>query len=149
MKWYQKFAERERAKGTNRVIYDRTEDNPYLERFYLVKRRYTLGLFTVCIHRFWRSDSPTDGLHDHPWPWFVYILSGGYWEHRHNKGIALKIIGSINYGRAKKLHRIELFDDEVETWTIFIMGPRIRKWGFLIGDKWYPWEEWIKIRNEK
>lgn len=63
--WFEKLADRCRRKGNSRLILDREGVSPYLERFYLTPRWLTLGLFRVVIHRFWRSDNPLDGLHDH------------------------------------------------------------------------------------
>ncbi len=50
--------------------------DPYLHRWY-VFRSERIGLF---IHKFVRSDEDR-ALHDHPWPFIVIPLSGGYIEH--------------------------------------------------------------------
>lgn len=50
-------------------------DKPYMRRFILL--RTPLG--ACYLHLFFRSDNDR-GLHDHPWPFTSFIVSGGYWE---------------------------------------------------------------------
>jgi hypothetical protein len=147
--WWLRLANRCTAKGKVRVIYDRVLTDPYLIRFYLHPRWLTLGLFRVVIHRFVRSDSLEDGLHDHPWPYISVILDGGYIEHT-PQGSFRRKPGQVLFRRARHLHRVELLSDGVPVYTLFIMGPRIRAWGFWVGNppKFYPWKEWIAIRSK-
>jgi len=133
------------GKGLHRVIYDRILSDPYLLRFYLVKREWVLGVFTAVLHRFMRSDSPEDGLHDHPFDFVSIILSGGYTEHSES-GKKWYGPGSVLFRRAGRLHRIELVGNE-PVWTLVIFGPRRRSWGFKVDGVWYPWKQWIKIRS--
>jgi len=130
-----------------RIIYDRVETDPYLIRFYLHPRWLTFGLFRVVLHRFVRSDNPEDGLHDHPWGYMSIILSTGYHEHTKH-GVKFHKPGSIIIRRAKHQHRVELpASENGPVYTLFFMGPRIRNWGFQIGDEWHHWKDWIDIRN--
>jgi hypothetical protein len=134
------------ANNKLRVIADREGKDVYLLRYYLHPRWMTLGMFRVVLHRFMRSDAVEDGLHDHPWPYITIILQGGYIEHT-PKGAFLRKKGQVLFRRAKSLHRVELLNDGVPVYTLFIMGPRWRSWGFKIGDQWYPWREWIEKRK--
>ena len=64
--------------GRYRVIYDRYDNEPYLERFYIFLKDRKTFPFNIFIHRFLKSDP--DDLHDHPWAFRTIILFGGYWE---------------------------------------------------------------------
>lgn len=161
--WFMRLAQRAKNKGNSRLIMDREKKSPYLERFYIVPRWWSLGLFNVVIHRFHRSDSTHDGLHDHPWPFLSIILKGGYWEwvlvnrrdvvkhHAHEKIKARRRgEGDFVFAHPWHLHRVELFQNmEGEVWTMVIFGPRIRSWRFLVDGKFYPWREWIGIRRNQ
>ena len=57
-----------------RVIYDRYDNEPYLERFYIFLKDRKTFPFNVFIHRFLKSDP--DDLHDHPWNFRTIILYG-------------------------------------------------------------------------
>ena len=143
--WFKKLANWCRARGKFVVVLDRDSKDPYLERFYLHPRWLTLGLFRVVIHRFWKSDSD-EALHDHPWLfWGSKLLEGEYTEHMLD-GSHKRTPGKLRWFGGKTLHQIELgkrIDDGKEkiVWTLFVMGPKTREWGFKgIGTNW----KWIK-----
>lgn len=133
-------------------------DNPdgaYLRRWYLVPRNRVLNIY---LHQFLRDDDDR-ALHDHPWPWCSLLLDGGYFEHTIAAGgihsRQLRVAGSVKVSGPRRAHRIELLrwadpdpdpsdeyadDDHVDAsfslqpsapcWTLFITGPRMRRWGF-------------------
>jgi hypothetical protein len=47
--------------------------------------------------------------------------------------------GDLILRRASAAHRIELHAGPV--WTLFIVGPHIREWGFLCPHGWRHWRE--------
>ena len=61
-----------------RIVMDRVNNEPYLERYYLFLKDRKRFPFNVFLHKFLKSDP--DDVHDHPWPYFTLILRGGYWE---------------------------------------------------------------------
>jgi len=151
--WFKRWAERAASKGRSRMINDRLNQEPYLERFYVMPRFLTLWIARVVVHKFWASDAPEDGLHDHPWPYMTIILEGGYIEHT-PEGQKLRLPGDVVIGWPRSLHRVELLDEGKPTWTLFFMGPRIRTWGFRIdkatgGHIWYDWRIWIAKRYDE
>ena len=75
MNFFLKFLERN---GRKRVVMDRVDSEPYLERYYVFLKDRTWFPFNVFIHKFLKSDP--DDVHDHPWPYATLILKGGYWE---------------------------------------------------------------------
>ena len=130
------------------IINDRIDGEPYLERYYLFLKTRQYFPFNIFLHKFLKSD--LEDLHDHPWPYFTLILKGGYWEHISN-GLGDKPTriwrgpGHFRFSHANSLHRIELNinkNKEIQNcWTLFIPGPKLRKWGFDVNGKW--------IDNEK
>ena len=128
--------------GRKRIVMDRVNNEPYLERYYLLLKDRKHFPFNVFLHKFLKSDP--DDLHDHPWPYATVILKGGYWEWRpqfNSLGEKIGEIakwcgpGSFRVAGANSYHRIEL-DPEVECWTLFMPGPQTREWGFLVKNKW-------------
>ena len=51
--------------GRYRIINDRIDEEPYLERYYLFLKERNNFPFNIFLHRFLKSDP--DDLHDHPW----------------------------------------------------------------------------------
>lgn len=150
--WLLKFLDKI---GRKRIIMDRINNEPYLERYYVFLKDRNLFPFNVFLHKFLKSDP--DDVHDHPWPYATLILKGGYWEWRpqfNSKGQKVGEVarwcgaGSFRIASANSYHRIEL-DPEVECWTLFMPGPQRRDWGFLVKNKWVQHEQYLKERNEK
>lgn len=112
----------------------------YMERFWILPYG-RLGV-AARVHHILRSDDDC-AFHDHPWPYLTIILKGGYFEvtpRFDESGLYLgerrewRKPGSILFRRAKSWHRLEVPDD-VDTWTLFITGPRRQSWGFMVQPK--------------
>jgi hypothetical protein len=125
--------------GRKRIITDRLDNEPYLERYYLFLKDRDKFPFNVFLHKFLKGDP--DDVHDHPWPYATLILKGGYYEWVPQFNSAGIKIGEVRYWRgpghfrtcsAGSYHRIEL-DPGVTAWTLFMPGPHKREWGFLTG----------------
>ena len=138
--------------GRKRVIMDRVNNEPYLERYYVFLKERTWFPFNAFVHKFLKSDP--DDVHDHPWPYATLILRGGYWEWVPQFNKQGKMIGEIAHWRrpghfrtssATSLHRIEL-DPSVECWTLFMPGPKQREWGFISRGVWVQWEQYLAAR---
>ena len=103
-----------------------------IQRHYLLGTGKTSGVF---LHRFLGSDEP-GRFHDHPWTWGLsLILRGGYVEERRRREDPATTRrwlgpGRINLIRPHVFHRVELRDGR-PAWTLFIHGPKVRRWGFL------------------
>ena len=139
--------------GRKRIVYDRVDNEPYLERYYLFLKDRAWFPFNVFLHKFLKSDP--DDVHDHPWPYATLILKGGYYEWTPVFNSKQEKIGEICTWRgpghfrvssARSYHRVEL-DPGVECWTLFMPGPKQRDWGFLVKNQWIQWEQYMKNRK--
>lgn len=142
--------------GRKRIVMDRVNHEPYLERYYLFLKDRHWFPFNVFLHKFLKSDP--DDVHDHPWPYATLILRGGYYEWVPQFNGQGQKIGEIRHWRgpghfrvcsANSFHRIEL-KPEVDCWTLFMPGPQRREWGFLIGgpenQRWIHNEKYLEAR---
>ncbi len=135
-----------------REILDEETQSTYLERYYLLwgdttgeHNRPQWALINVFLHHICRSDKELE-LHDHPWWNCSLVLAGGYWEHT-PEGKFWRGRGSIVWRSPQSLHRLELDPEKSgsETWTLFLVGPRVRDWGFVSeSGKWTQWENYLK-----
>ena len=138
--------------GRYRIINDRENKEPYLERYYLFLKDRQNFPFNIFIHKFLKSDP--DDLHDHPWPYITIILKGGYWEYTYKdetKNVTIgewKGPGSILYRSAESFHRIEIDENQPATWTLFMPGKKMRDWGFQTNDGWIKNEDYLKIKKK-
>ena len=145
-------------RGRKRIVMDRINDQPYLERYYVFLKDRQRFPFNIFLHKFLRSDP--DDVHDHPWPYATLILKGGYYEWTPDFDIAGTKIGETRHWRgpghfricgANSFHRVEL-KDGVECWTLFMPGPQRREWGFLVGaptnQRWVQWEQYLDERKQ-
>jgi hypothetical protein len=138
--------------GRKRIVMDRVNDEPYLERYYLFLKDRSSFPFNIFLHKFLKSDP--DDVHDHPWPYATLILKGGYYEWIpvfNNQGAKIGEVakwrgpGHFRICGATSYHRIEL-DPSVTTWTLFMPGPKRREWGFLTKRGWIQHEQYLAER---
>ena len=121
--------------GRYRLIRDKKTGDPYLERFYIFLKDRKSFPFNIFLHRIIKSD--LNGLHDHPWNYRTFILSGGYYEELYNHDkLHWRKPFSYRFYKAETFHRIEL-KENIQCWTIFIPGIRRQEWGFL--DEYHEW----------
>lgn len=117
----------------------------YLKRWWLIPRN---PVFNLYLHKFESSD-PADEFHDHPWGNLSVVLRGSYIEWI-VEGCAIRRFdraeGDLVFRRGKTTHRIDLrrrFGEEMPCWTLFVTGPRLRRWGFrdVVTGKWTAWRD--------
>ena len=138
--------------GRKRIVMDRVNNEPYLERYYLFLKDRKKFPFNVFLHKFLKGDP--DDVHDHPWPYATLILKGGYWEWTPEfNSLGEKIAevrqwrgpGHFRTASSNSFHRIEL-EPGVTAWTLFMPGPQKREWGFLVKNKWIQHEKYLQER---
>lgn len=112
-------------------------------------------LFNGYLHNIVRSDDDR-ALHDHPWANLSILLSGWYQEVAPDwEAMApgdrvtptsptithIREAGDIVFRKASDPHRLEILDEEA--WSLFLIGPNTRSWGFLCPDSWRYWKEFV------
>lgn len=120
---------------------ERDNEGTYLRRWYVIPRN---KFFNVYLHRFLLSDHDK-ALHDHPWVSCSVLLEGSYLEHTPEQ-IHYRPQGTICFRKPSSAHRVELIKGK-PVWTLFLTGPRVRKWGFLCPKGWKPWDEYCDPKN--
>jgi hypothetical protein len=110
------------------VIPSFDDDAVYLTRWRIVQTPWA----AVYLHRLTAPDSrPT--LHDHPWKFLALVLRGGYVERRLNPTTM-----TVNEShRIRRVNRMRTCDAHAivtltrnPTWTLLLVGPRQRTWGY-------------------
>jgi len=107
--------------------------------------------FKVLVHYFPPNVSDRDP-HDHPRSFFTFILRGRYfnteWEDYGGEftvpTIEMIDAGRIVYRPADHTHIVETGD--AGCWTLVVMGPLKRPWGFvhLEDMSWWPWKRYVE-----
>lgn len=92
---------------------------------------------SIYVHHLHISDEDR-ALHDHPWKFFTFLVSSGYFEHTPH-GRFWRRRFSVLYRPAEWQHRLELVRP---TWTIVVRFRRIRDWGFWLPNGWMNWREY-------
>jgi len=136
-----------------RIIMDRVDNEPYLERYYIFLKDRKSFPFNLFLHKFLKGDP--DDVHDHPWPYATLILKGGYYEWIPQFTEDGKLNCEVRKWRGpghfricspNSYHRIEL-KEGVTAWTLFMPGPQTREWGFLVNNKWVHNDNYLANRK--
>jgi hypothetical protein len=89
------------------------------------------------LHHIKQSDKARS-LHDHPWEYWSFLLTGGYTEHTAMGSTYLPRFSLVRR-YAEQTHRLELTDGPV--WTLVWTGPKRKPWGFIVENNWIPWRD--------
>lgn len=124
------------------------EECPMMVRWTLFKLPFGLG--KLMVHHFPPNVTDRDP-HDHPSSFVSLILKGGYFntEWEDYGGEIVPTIewlgrGALVYRPVDHMHITETGDSGA--WTLILMGPKIRKWGFyrIEDGKWWPFMDYIE-----
>jgi hypothetical protein len=136
------------------------ERDPYIRRWKLSRKRLAFNLY---LHQILRDDA--DVMHDHPWSNASWVLSGGYFEHlplpedqaRFERDGTPAMPARVIWRAAGRLvirprgelaHRLTLPRDAegrpVPCWSLFLIGPNRRSWGFHCPRGWVWWRDYTK-----
>ena len=124
---------------------------PLLHRwFFFRKNRW----FNIYLHHFLRDDNDRV-LHDHPWWNCSIVLRGGYNEIMEDGCARIwnsRGPGSIVIRRPRTAHRLVLSNDsrgeKITSWSLFIIGPKVREWGFHCPRGWVHWKDFCSPGDE-
>lgn len=112
----------------------------YLYRWTLLSVRG----WKVYLHRFVGDDWALD-LHDHPKRFISIGLWGSYLEEFvDDMGLCARRLWRAPWFRSfpsEHTHRIEVPDGEC--WTLVIVGPAERSWGFWSDGEWIHWRRYV------
>lgn len=121
---------------------------PYMLRWHLARSKWFGGAY---LHYFLRDDDDR-ALHDHPWTSLSLVLSGGTDEvycpvglnasdpANHRRRCFKR--GALIWRAAAQAHRVILPNGPA--WTLFIIGPKSREWGFWCPKGFRHWREYSK-----
>lgn len=104
-------------------------DGNYLTRLRIIQTPWA----ALYLQRFDGPD-PRPTLHDHPWNFLSVVLRGGYVERRLDPMTMevdeAHVVRRVNWLRIGDAHAIMRLL-RVPTWTLMLVGPRRRIWGYL------------------
>ncbi len=148
-------------KRLSKAIFNRSEI--WIEgELYMIRYRFLPDSWPgVRVHKIIKSDGGRD-LHDHPFTFLSFILTGGYSEYQDDGSKTWYKPGSVVFRRAETLHRLELAtacDKELTepcdrrvcmekpAWTLVFRGPYRREWGFFVNGEWVDNRSYIAVRE--
>ena len=113
------------------------------------------------IHQTLRSDNERH-LHDHPFDSTSIILRGCYYEvmpadqsqpcelDQSETVTVCRGAGDVVHRTAEDRHRL-IVPDGKDVWSLFLIGPKRREWGFHVPEapgKWVIWDGYLRNRLE-
>lgn len=116
----------------------------YLYRWELLS--IASGWARVYLHKFVGDDWALD-LHDHPKRFWSIGLAGSYIEIRHAKRWRRWTAPWIRSFPAEHRHRLIGPTPESPCWTLVIVGPPVREWGFWSVIGFQPWKQYVSLSN--
>lgn len=148
---WQRFA-RWLVSSTARVnwLIARAKRTPYFElegymgRWWLVQPSWWLP-FSIRVHHIQRADFDRNP-HNHPWNFRTIVLRGTYTEELlmpdGSKSYMVAAKGQTYTRKVNEYHRVaSVCRDGV--WTLFIMGPKLCRWGFWVNGRSVYWREYL------
>ena len=118
---------------------------PYLTRYRLL----VTPLIRVYLHRIYAPDGAC--MHDHPWAWWASIvLWGGYTELIQTSltlAQVTRLAGSVAFHGTGYVHMIDRLHPTRSTWTLLVVGPHVRRWGFFTRSGWIDHRRYSESRD--
>jgi len=122
---------------------------PYMTRVRAAPVKLPLiGVLQVRLHHFHRPDAGPH-LHNHPFRWaFSIVLSGSYRETRLRVGSTpvARRVRHFNLLTDRDYHMIQQLHGDV--WTLFVVGPRVQQWGFLVNGRHVDSHDHLRARSQ-
>lgn len=112
---------------------------PQLRRWWLIPRNKWLGVY---LHQVLKDDEDR-AHHDHSYMNVSILIAGGLAE-TYKKDKTRQFRRFVPIIRLPSTpHRLWLPKGSQYAWTIFIMGPRVREWGFHCPKGWVHWKQFV------
>jgi len=136
----------------------------YMRRGWVIQPSRWTGWWGARVHHTVRNDSDRH-LHCHPWPNASLILRDRYvevmpvrpdqrWEPsiydatRESTKSRLRAEGDVVFRKATDRHALTGITGGPGCWSLFIVGPKQRKWGFHTAQGFVPFDEYLGIEDE-
>jgi hypothetical protein len=111
---------------------------PIMHRWTLLSTRFG----KLMLHHF-LPNADDRAEHDHPASFLTIVLRGGYVDYAEGRANDRLRVGSVRFRSAEHRHRTHV--SPRGCWTIVLMGPKRREWGFwahYLGQRrWLPWRD--------
>jgi hypothetical protein len=108
----------------------------YLRRYFIFRGKN----FRIFLHRIRRSDDDRC-LHDHPWDFTTFLLTGEYLEVLPDRVMRRPWLSRL-VNKAEHTHRLIL---SRPLWTLVFAGKARRVWGFHTETGWLPWRTYLGL----
>ena len=118
----------------------------YLHRWTLLKLWRGMGIY---LHQFVGDDWSRD-LHDHPKRFISIGLRGAYieqWVTPAGVSARCYIAPWVRTFPPEHIHRIVLTPSREICWTLVVVGPTTRDWGFWHAGEWIQWSQYLVTRH--
>ena len=115
-------------------------EDPYMLRWWWIPRNRFLNVY---VHVF-KHDDDDRVLHDHPWSSLSLMVRGQLIEeYKEPEYVTKRLIteGKWIYRKAEFAHRLIVPTGQLPPVTVFIIGPRVRQWGFHCPKGWRHWKD--------
>lgn len=98
--------------------------------------------FKVLLHHFMPNLADPD-VHDHPRSFVTFVLRGGYLDRALDGRREVMSAPKVRYRRADHAHNT--VTGSWGAWTLVVMGPLRRPWGFWRGGHWYNFDDYKEL----
>lgn len=117
-------------------------DGLYMRRFYLTPRSWPIRMF---LHHLLLDDDDRC-LHDHPWPFWSFLLAGHYTEILPGDRSREAKAGTLLRNPATHTHRVII---RRPVWSLVFTRQPERVWGFHDPVRgWVDWRTYLGLPNE-
>jgi hypothetical protein len=113
---------------------------PLMHRWTLLSCRFG----KLLVHHFLPTQRDRDA-HDHPRSFVTIVVRGGYDDVQPDGTLDRVYAPAIRYRPAEHAH--VTMAGPKGAWTIVLMGPQRREWGFWRDAKWWPWRAYESVHG--
>lgn len=114
----------------------------YLTRWHVIPKN---RVFNIYLHHV-QADDPDTHLHDHPWLFNISVVLRGRIAETLLRGERLLEPGSVTARMSRAPHRLALLSDD--SVTLFLTGPKIRRWGFYTDRGWVDSQHYLEAQGD-
>jgi hypothetical protein len=117
------------------------EGKLHFRRWEILKTRW----FSIYIHGIYEADQDKH-LHNHPWDYKSIVLKGSYIEETLTGNNVMRPLKMVTRD-GKDYHKIKELKSK-SVYTLFIVSPVKRIWGYLVDGSWMNHEEYREKKNK-